>query len=146
MGLIVGLGLTLVEAFTFLPVALTAAAYYGARLSAGAQNFLARVQATLGITNRPFSFRSINPNYPPNQSALAATNSQGMQNMCQDRGIDCSDIAEMLLKAANGQGYTITVLPRSGQLLKVLENSQINYEYVFHMIYTDGKYVFDPRI
>jgi hypothetical protein len=69
---------------------------------------------------------------------------------------DCADIAEDLLKAANGQGKIIRITAKEGAPhtligdvaaapVRVSEGGQIK-DFAYHEVYTDGKYVFDPRM
>ncbi|WP_228669720.1 hypothetical protein [Dickeya parazeae] len=60
---------------------------------------------------------------------------------------DCSDIAPKLLDAAGDRGKIIEVRPTTpGSNLSVYENGKVDHEQVFHQVYTDGKYVYDPRL
>ncbi|MDE5204390.1 hypothetical protein PYX06_00700 [Citrobacter amalonaticus] len=59
---------------------------------------------------------------------------------------DCSDIAPKLLDAAGGQGKIIEVRPIISGSLNVYENGRTEADMTFHQVYTDGKYVYDPRL
>ncbi len=59
---------------------------------------------------------------------------------------DCSEIADDLLDAAGGKGKIIEITPKSGVLgdLQVKEYGKIQ-DFDFHTVYSDGKYIYDPR-
>ncbi|WP_058854612.1 hypothetical protein [Nocardia jinanensis] len=59
-------------------------------------------------------------------------------------GEDCSEIAEKLKKTAGEVGEILKVEPAPGQELTV-EEYGIPEEFLYHEVYTDGKYVYDPR-
>jgi len=59
---------------------------------------------------------------------------------------DCSDIAPKLLESAGGKGKIIEVRPTLPNQLNVYENGKTAHEQAFHQVYTDGKYVYDPRL
>lgn len=87
-------------------------------------------------------FRKYDPKYPPNWSVIQA----GQNPNFKDEAYDCSEIAEDLLQVANGKGRIIEVTPAKGKRLKVLEKSNIFGDYNYHQVYTDGRYVYDPRL
>ena len=62
-----------------------------------------------------------------------------------DPNTDCSEIAEDLAEAANGDGNILRVEPPKGKLLDVEENG-IREQYEYHEVYSDDKYVYDPRL
>ncbi|WP_324198604.1 hypothetical protein [Nocardia brasiliensis] len=59
-------------------------------------------------------------------------------------GEDCSEIAERLEKVAAGAGEILRVDPPTGKDLTVEEYGK-REEFLYHEVYTDGKYVYDPR-
>lgn len=59
-----------------------------------------------------------------------------------ERNFDCSEIAEDLFNVS-GKGKIYEITPESG-LLDVLEYGSAK-DYYFHTVYSDGKYIFDPR-
>ncbi|PXX71289.1 hypothetical protein DFR70_101711 [Nocardia tenerifensis] len=59
-------------------------------------------------------------------------------------GEDCSEIAEHLEKVAGGVGEILRVDPPAGKELTVEEYGR-SEEFLYHEVYTDGKYVYDPR-
>jgi hypothetical protein len=91
-------------------------------------------------------FRKVNPKYPANQDVLRE--SRALQNKVKEYpNYDCSEIAEDLLKAAHGKGKIIEVLPsgkRKDLTLYELGERQDGFDY--HQVYTDGQYVYDPRV
>ena len=87
-------------------------------------------------------FRKYNPIYPPNPIVVQAYQNPNFKN----QRYDCAEIAANLLQAANGQGKIIEVTPVKGKRVKVLETSGILAEYNYHQVYTDGRYVYDPRL
>jgi filamentous hemagglutinin len=50
-----------------------------------------------------------------------------------------------LQQAAGGEGKILRVIPNEYDNLKVLEKSGTQ-TYYYHDVYTDGKYVYDPRL
>lgn len=60
---------------------------------------------------------------------------------------DCSEIAEKLLDVANGKGRIIEVRPadRFGNI-SIFENGKVDPNMTYHQVYTDGRYVYDPRV
>jgi hypothetical protein len=88
-------------------------------------------------------FRKVNPQYPANQEVLAKARSIDVKA----RWLDCSEIAEDLLKAANGKGQIIEVLPSSERTnLTIYELGRPRDDMTYHQVYTDGQYVYDPRM
>ena len=72
-------------------------------------------------------------------------NSKEYQSKICNERFDCSEIADDLKKIA-GEGYHIEVRNIDKfKDIKVQEGSKIE-EYENHIIYTDGKYVYDPRL
>jgi len=59
---------------------------------------------------------------------------------------DCSEIADKLLDAAGGEGFILEVTPRNGGSITVFENGKELPGFDYHQVYTDGKYVYDPRL
>jgi hypothetical protein len=91
-------------------------------------------------------FRKVNPKYPANQDVLRE--SRALQNKVKKYpNYDCSEIAEDLLKAAHGKGKIIEVLP-SGKSkdLTLYELGERQDGFDYHQVYTDGQYVYDPRV
>ncbi len=100
---------------------------------------------TLPGMNRPV--RAPNPDYPPNSTVVNAMSSSQMQTMVADtRCGDCSDIASYLYRAAGGQGQVIEVAPATPNNLNVYENGALETGQSYHQVYTDGQYVYDPRV
>lgn len=91
--------------------------------------------------------RPENPGFPANQDVVKKMNDPKFMNWANDtKCTDCSDIAPKLLDAAGGQGKIIEVRPISRGNLNVFESGQIEREMEFHQVYTDGRYVYDPRV
>jgi hypothetical protein len=91
-------------------------------------------------------FRKVNPKYPANQVVLGEMKS--LQERAREyKGYDCSEIAEDLLKVAKGEGQIIEVLP-SGERedLTLYEFGKRQDGFDYHQVYTDGRYVYDPRL
>ncbi|MFJ9902304.1 LamG-like jellyroll fold domain-containing protein [Streptomyces sp. NPDC101152] len=91
-------------------------------------------------SGNPFGFRSPNPNHPPNEAVMRAMARQPIH----ESSVDCSEIAENLLRAAGGEGRIIS-LKGEGENLLVPEGGT-TVEYSYHQVYTDGRYVYDPRM
>ncbi|WP_247423038.1 hemagglutinin repeat-containing protein [Ralstonia pseudosolanacearum] len=94
--------------------------------------------------NRPV--RPTNSDFPPNQRVVDAMNNPDFSPMVQCERIDCSEIAERLLNVAKGEGQIIEVRPTIPRTLNVFENGKIEPNQFYHQVYTDGRYVYDPRI
>ena len=60
--------------------------------------------------------------------------------------VDCSDIAPQLKRAAGGVGQILEVKPAKRDNLNVYENGVIEPLQSFHQVYTDGKYIYGPRV
>lgn len=104
-----------------------------------------------GATNwRGYEFRSPNPDFPPNQGALAKMQSVNFQSFCANGNTDCGDIAVSLYKASGQQGSILHIEPNVPQYLlpqlRVPEAGGVLKSYIYHEVYTDGSYVFDPRL
>ncbi|MEU8248435.1 RHS repeat-associated core domain-containing protein [Nonomuraea sp. NPDC048916] len=92
--------------------------------------------ATRGI----FEVRAPNKLHPPRADVTEA-----MLRACHPN-MDCDEIAEDLLETAGGVGKLIRYEPAKGTMLRTPEAGGRSIEdYVFHVIYTDGKYAYDPR-
>jgi hypothetical protein len=100
---------------------------------------------TLPGMSRPV--RAPNPDFPPNQSIIDAMKSPKIQKMVNNTDcVDCSEIAESLLSAANGKGKIYQVQPERLGTLNVFENGRQESGMDYHQVYSDGQYVYDPRI
>lgn len=98
--------------------------------------------STRNLPGIDIPFRQYDPRYPPNWIVVRA----GQNPNFKDEAYDCSEIAEDLLQAAKGKGRIIEITPVKGKTLKVLEKSGIFGDYDYHQVYTDGRYVYDPRL
>lgn len=68
-----------------------------------------------------------------------------MNNMNICSGTDCSEIAESIQRAANGNGDILHITPSAGRDLSLSEYGSVQDGFVYHDVYTDGSYVYDPR-
>jgi filamentous hemagglutinin len=59
---------------------------------------------------------------------------------------DCAEIAADLAKAAGGEGRILRIEPRTTGTLNLLENGEVGGNFFYHEVFTDGRYVFDPRL
>lgn len=66
--------------------------------------------------------------------------------MIKCESTDCSDIASKLFDAAGGKGKIIEVRPSKIGGLNVFENGTTESGQFYHQVYTDGRYVYDPRL
>ncbi|WP_291382614.1 MULTISPECIES: hemagglutinin repeat-containing protein [Achromobacter] len=108
-------------------------------LSGGASN-----NGLPGI-DRPF--REPNPEFPPNQNVIEVMSGSHVQGMVsQVECVDCSDIAQYLYESANGVGYIFKVTPSIRGNLNVYENGFVEEHQSYHQVYSDGRYVYDPRV
>ncbi len=89
--------------------------------------------------NKPF--REVNPQHAPN---LAVVSEMNKMKISQD--MDCSEIAEHLHEVAGGKGRIINVAPEKGKLLTLIEYGKRERDFKYHQVFTDGKYVYDPRL
>ncbi len=95
--------------------------------------------------DRPF--RPVNPDFPPNEAVVNAMQRPEIRKMAENcHNVDCSELAGELLKRSGGVGKIIEVRPKIKYGLNVLENGYIERNLGYHQIYTDGRYVYDPRL
>lgn len=59
--------------------------------------------------------------------------------------MDCSEIADILHETA-GKGRVLHVTGKDGVRLKLFENGKRERDFVYHQVFTDGRYVYDPRM
>ncbi|WP_231039913.1 hypothetical protein [Proteus alimentorum] len=91
--------------------------------------------------------RDVNVDYPPSQIIIDKMKEPKFQNWANDtHSTDCSDIAASLLNVGDESGYILEARPRLRGNLNVYENGIIEPNMEFHQVYTDGKYVYDPRV
>jgi len=91
--------------------------------------------------------RSPNPDFPPNQNVVDTMNSPTVQKMVANTNcVDCSDIASYLYNSAGGKGKILEVSPATRNDLNVYENGQLATGQTYHQVYSDGQYVYDPRV
>lgn len=91
--------------------------------------------------------RDVNVDYPPSQIIIDKMKEPKFQNWANDtHSTDCSDIAASLLNVGEENGYILEARPRLRGNLNVYESGIIERNMEFHQVYTDGKYVYDPRV
>lgn len=95
--------------------------------------------------SRPF--RPVNPNFPPDAAVVNAMHSPQLKQMVKacDQS-DCSEIASKLLESAGGKGMILEVRPKNSGKLNIYENNDLTVNNFYHQVYTDGRYVYDPRL
>ncbi|GBF82219.1 hypothetical protein [Aphanothece sacrum] len=72
---------------------------------------------------------------------------KAMNQMSFGLGTDCSEIAENILIATGGKGKILRVEPVEGYRLTLLEGDKLEENlFIYHEVYTDGYYIFDPRL
>ncbi|EZO74073.1 hypothetical protein V556_05916, partial [Pseudomonas aeruginosa BWH055] len=91
-------------------------------------------------------FRPVNPEFPPNKAVVDAMESPRIKGMTACDGTDCSEIASKLLAAAGGKGKVIEVRPTQRSNLNLYENGNEVPGQAYHQVYTDGRYVYGPRL
>jgi hypothetical protein len=92
-------------------------------------------------------FRGENFDFPADPKIVKFMNSNKMKSLTDLDGYDCSDVAEKLLKLANGKGKIIEVKPNKPGTLKLFEDAiETKPEFSYHQVYSDAKYVYDPRL
>ncbi|WP_405928424.1 DUF6531 domain-containing protein [Streptomyces griseus] len=99
----------------------------------------------LGLSPCPrgtYDFREPNPHHPPSGNLTDL-----MQKAPRGPEIDCSDIAEFIRQRADGEGKVIHYTTYSRNDIKIPEqHGKVIEEYIFHEVYTDGRYVYDPTL
>lgn len=101
--------------------------------------------STLPGMNRPV--RTPNSDFPPDQTVVNAMKTPQVQNMVANVECgDCSDIAGYLYNASGGKGQVIKVTPNTPNSLNVYENGNLESGQSYHQVFTDGRYVYDPRV
>jgi adhesin HecA-like repeat protein len=94
-----------------------------------------------GIPGVEKPFRPPNSAHPPRQDIVDQMNSIKIY-----RDLDCSEIAERLLKMADGKGKIVKITPPKGKLLKLFEHGKLDDGFEYHQVFTDGRYIYDPRL
>ena len=92
-------------------------------------------------------FRPVNPTFPPDAAVVNAMQSPQLKQMVKacDQS-DCSEIASKLLESAGGKGMILEVRPKNSGKLNIYENNDLTVNNFYHQVYTDGRYVYDPRL
>lgn len=60
-------------------------------------------------------------------------------------GTDCSEIAEAIRAAAGGAGSILRITPSPGKELSLVEYGQLATGFLYHEVFTDGQFAYDPR-
>ncbi|MGW0509734.1 putative T7SS-secreted protein [Streptomyces olivaceoviridis] len=95
-----------------------------------------------GKSRGPFDFRNPNPNHPPSEAATTAMRSAPIGG-----NVDCSEIAEYILRETGGQGKIINFTTHGSKEIVIPEKMGRELStYRYHDIYTDGRYVYDPAM
>ncbi|MFF8291521.1 putative T7SS-secreted protein [Streptomyces sp. NPDC016309] len=90
----------------------------------------------------PYDFREPNPEHPPSTNLAEA-----MRAAPKGSEIDCSDIAAFISRRADGEGRIVHYVTYSGNDIRIPEQGgAILEDYMFHDVYTDGRYVYDPTL
>ena len=96
--------------------------------------------AAKGIPGIDKPFRAANALHPPN--AAVVENMNGLR-ICS--GTDCSEIASAL-RATAGEGRILRVTGQGGSDLRLMEYGKIDGGFKYHEVFTDGRYIYDPRL
>ncbi|MFJ8853414.1 putative T7SS-secreted protein [Streptomyces sp. NPDC102437] len=89
-----------------------------------------------------FEFRKPNPDFPPDPQAVDA-----MRSAPVGGNVDCSEIAEHILKRTDGKGKIINFTAYGDPEIRIPQNGgQMSTEFRYHDVYTDGRYVYDPEM
>ncbi|MEU8436095.1 putative T7SS-secreted protein [Streptomyces sp. NPDC029216] len=89
----------------------------------------------------PYEFREANPAHPPSPTLTDA-----MRAAPSGSYIDCSEISAFIERRANGEGRIIHYITPSGEIRTPEAGGTRVEDYVFHEVYTDGRYVYDPTL
>ncbi|HHM9107972.1 TPA: hypothetical protein ACRNR3_005661 [Pseudomonas aeruginosa] len=143
----------LVNAIAESPVSGSMSSQLGAVGDLGRLGGGAKATATAGKVADEFippgmerPFRPVNPEFPPNKAVVDAMESPRIKGMTACDGTDCSEIASKLLAAAGGKGKVIEVRPTQRSNLNLYENGNEVPGQAYHQVYTDGRYVYGPRL
>ncbi|GKS73789.1 hypothetical protein AVME950_02855 [Acidovorax sp. SUPP950] len=90
-----------------------------------------------GVT-RPF--RGPNALHAPNATVV-----EKMNNLPITTGTDCSEIAKVLMSTA-GDGRILRVTGKNGGDIRLIEYGKLDAGFKYHEVYSDGKYIYDPRL
>ncbi|MFI6106064.1 putative T7SS-secreted protein [Streptomyces sp. NPDC051310] len=90
----------------------------------------------------PYDFRDPNSKHPANTRLTEA-----MRAAPKGPEIDCSDIASFISRRADGEGRIVHYTTYSGNDIRIPERGgEVLEDYMFHEVYTDGRYVYDPTL
>ena len=80
----------------------------------------------------------------PNPGACALFASRSFQRRVNNPVVECYQLAEELYKASGETGGTLQI-NNGSRPLKIPEKGIVTDRFDFHVVYTDGEFVFDPR-
>jgi filamentous hemagglutinin len=83
------------------------------------------------------------PTTAPSSAALSKMDQIYNNKPLLNSNYDCSEIAEDIYKANGSKGEILNFTSSTGDL-NVVENGS-SKSYVYHQVYSDGNYVYDPR-
>jgi RHS repeat-associated protein len=69
----------------------------------------------------------------------------GLMSKKYHPGTDCSEIAQQMRQAANGEGNLLRVTPANPGSLNLLEGGSLSGDNFYHEVYSDGNFIYDPR-
>jgi hypothetical protein len=68
-----------------------------------------------------------------------------MNSLRISSGTDCSEIASAL-RATAGEGRILRATGQGGSELRLMEYGKIDGGFKYHEVFTDGEYIYDPRL
>ncbi|MFJ9079431.1 putative T7SS-secreted protein [Streptomyces sp. NPDC102278] len=91
----------------------------------------------------PYDFREPHPDHLPKPNLVDA-----MRAAPKGDYIDCTEISDYIMRQANGDGRIVHYITPSGNLRtpETGPDGIIVKDYVFHQVYTDGRYIYDPTL
>jgi hypothetical protein len=97
-------------------------------------------------------FRPENPNFPADLKIKDLYKDPSFQQRISNFNCDCSEIAEEIASVAGRNGKILTFTPRNNSPLDTIKVPElvngriVPQDYVYHSVFTDGQYVYDPRL
>lgn len=110
---------------------------------AGVAVRMAMVGVSLGTAIKGAATSFIESLFMPSPGDAATEAMRRLAPLCSEN-IDCSEIAEDIRDSA-GHGQVVRMRSSSGRDLQLEEFGQIQGGYRYHDVYTDGRFVYDPR-
>ncbi|MFD7029780.1 putative T7SS-secreted protein [Streptomyces sp. NPDC059917] len=89
----------------------------------------------------PYDFRDPHPDHPPSQKLTDL-----MRAAPKGDYVDCSDISNFIFERAGGEGKIIHYITPSGDIRTPEAGGADVPTWVFHEVYTDGRYIYDPTM